>query len=191
MQTTGPSQEIIDELVGNAHGDLARVQTILAEYPGIVNASATWGETAIEAAAQMGRADIAEVLLAAGAPLAICTAAVFGKRDIVDGMLAEDSTQARATGAHGIPSLYFPVIGDQREIAELLLAHGAQVNAGAGGTTPLHGAALFGRAEMAEWLLDNGAEIDSRNYEDKTPLQVALDREHGAVAEVLRTRGAS
>lgn len=189
METAEPTQAIIDEFVGNAHGDQARVQAILAEHPDIVNADASWHETAIEAAAQMGRADIADVLLAAGAPLAICTAAVFGNREEVARILADDPAQARATGAHGIPSLYFPVIGDHREIAEMLLAHGAEVNAGAGGTTPLHGAASFGRAEMAAWLLDHGADPNSRNYEDKTPLQVALDHEHTAVAELLRARG--
>lgn len=191
METAEPPQEIVDEFVGNAHGDLARVQAILARYPGIVKASASWRETAIEAAAQMGRQDIADVLLTAGAPLDICTAAVFGKTDVVAQMLHDDPTQARATGAHGIPALYFPVIGNHQAIADLLLAHGAEVNTGAGGTTPLHGAALFGRAEMAAWLLAHGADPNSRNYEDKTPLQVALDREHAAVAEVLRAHGGS
>lgn len=191
MESTEPTQEIVDEFVGNAHGDLARVQAILAQYPSIVNASASWSETAIEAAAQMGRADIADLLLAAGAPLAICTAAVFGMADVVARLLAGDPAQARATGAHSIPALYFPVIGNHQSIADLLLVHGAEVNAGAGGTTPLHGAALFGRAEMAAWLLAHGADPNSRNYEDKTPLQVALDREHAAVAEVLRAHGGS
>ena len=186
MESAEPTQEIVDEFVGNAHGDLARVQAILAQYPGIVNASASWRETAIEAAAQMGRADIADVLLAAGAPLAICTAAVFGKADVVARLLQDDPAQARATGAHGIPALYFPVIGNHQSIAEMLLAHGAEVNAGAGGTTPLHGAALFGRAEMAAWLLAHGADAKSRNYDDKTPLQVALDHEQNEVATVLR-----
>ena len=191
MESAEPTQAIIDEFVGNAHGDLARVQAILAQYPAIVNASASWRETAIEAAAQVGRADIADVLLAAGAPLAICTAAVFGKADVVARLLQDDPGQARTTGAHGIPALYFPVIGNHQAIADLLLAHGAEVNAGAGGTTPLHGAALFGRAEMAAWLLAHGADANSHNREGKTPLQVALDRNHDAVAAVLRAHGGS
>jgi ankyrin repeat protein len=43
---------------------------------------------------------------------------------------------------------------------------------------------------MAAWLLDHGADPNSRNYEDKTPLQVALERDHAPVADVLRARGA-
>ena len=184
-----PTQEIIDEFVGNAHGDLAHVQALLTHYPAIVNASASWKETAIEAAAQMAREDIATVLLTAGAPLDICTAAVLGRLDVVAALLEADPAQAHATGAHGIPVLYFPVIGNHRVIAELLLERGAELNAGAGGTTPLHGAAMFGRREMAAWLLASGADANARNYENHTPLRVALDREHGEVAEVLRAHG--
>lgn len=189
MESAEPTQEVIDEFVGNAHGNLERVQELLVRYPGMVNASASWRETAIEAAAQVGREDIARVLLAAGAPLDICTAAVFGQGDDVARLLGADPAQARATGAHGIPVLYFPVIGNHEAIAEMLLARGAEVNAGAGGTTPLHGAALFGRAEMARWLLAHGADANSRNHEEKTPLQVALDRGHEDVAAVLRAGG--
>ena len=74
-----PSQDLIDELVGNAHGNMARVQEILAEHPELVNASSQWGETPIQAAAQMGDKVMAEYLLGLGAPLDICTAAMHGQ----------------------------------------------------------------------------------------------------------------
>ncbi|HEV7128033.1 MAG TPA: ankyrin repeat domain-containing protein [Ktedonobacterales bacterium] len=184
-----PTQAVIDEFVGNAHGNFERVVALLAEYPSVLDANASWNETAIDAAAQMNRDDIAEFLLAAGAPLAICTAAVLGLADQVAAMLDADPTQAQATGAHGIPVLYFPSIANHVAIAELLLARGAEVNAGAGGTTALHGAALFGVADMAEWLLAHGADANVRDQEGKTPLRVALDREQADVAAVLRKHG--
>lgn len=52
----------------------------------------------------------------------------------------------------------------------MLLAHGADVNVGAGGATPLHGAAMFNCADMAKWLLSHGADLALVNYEGKTPL---------------------
>ncbi len=79
-----PSQELINELVGNAHGNLARVQEILADHPELVNASSQWGETPIQAAAQMGDKAMAGYLLDLGAPLDICTAAMLGRSAATD-----------------------------------------------------------------------------------------------------------
>jgi ankyrin repeat protein len=187
--TQQPTQKTIDEFVGSAHGDFARVRDLLAQYPDLINTNASWVETPIEAAAQMGREDIMTLLLDHGAPLEICTAAALGQADTVAAMLAADPDLAHATGAHDIPVLYFPVIGGHQVIAEQLLAAGANVNAGAGGTTPLHGAALFGRPALAAWLLDHGADPNPPNYENKTPLQVAVARGQHEVAAVLRARG--
>ena len=33
------NQQLIDELVGNAHGNMARVQEILTQHPDLVNAA--------------------------------------------------------------------------------------------------------------------------------------------------------
>ena len=115
-----PDQAIVDEFVGNAHGNFDRVRELLSECPHVLNASASWRETAIEAAAQMGHDDIAQFLLAAGAPLDICTAAMLGQREAVATLLAADPAQAHATGAHGIGVLYFPTIKGDAEIAALL-----------------------------------------------------------------------
>ena len=46
------NQQLVDELVGNAHGNIERVQQILGAHPELVNAAASWGETPIQAAAQ-------------------------------------------------------------------------------------------------------------------------------------------
>ena len=123
-------QEIIDQFVGAAHGDLATVQSMLAQYPELVQANASWNELAVEAAAQTGRVNIVKLLLQAGAPLDICTVSMLGDIQAVRAFLEADPQSAQASGAHGIPVLYFPVIGNHLEIAELLLQKGANVNAG-------------------------------------------------------------
>lgn len=183
--TTQLTQAIIDEFVGVSHGDAARVEEMLAEHPELATVDASWVETPIQAAAQMANRQIMEMLLAHGAPLDICTASALGMADKVEEMLKQEPGLRSATGAHGIPVMYFPVVGGYKDIAETLLAQGANVNAGAGGTTPLHGAAMFNRREMAEWLLAHGADPSLPNYEGKTPLQVAQDSGSSDVAELL------
>jgi ankyrin repeat protein len=184
-----PDQDTINEFVGNAHGNFARVQELLAEYPTILNARASWDETAIGAAAQMNRPDIAEFLLSHGAPLDIFTATVLGMTDKVKDFLKDDPSLINATGPHGIPVLYYPGLSNQKEIADLLLAHGAAVNTGEGGYPPIHAAAAFGHGEMVEWYLANGANVNAQDYDGKTPLYRANENEHTEVAELLRQRG--
>lgn len=180
------SQDLIDEFVGNAHGNLARVQELLAQHPALLNARASWDETALAAAAQVGRRDIAEYLLAAGAPLDICTAAMLGRVDAVTGFLRADPSLAQATGAHGIPVLYHAAITNRKQVAKLLLAAGADVNQGVGVTTALHGAAQFNQASMAAWLLEHDADLTARNRAGQTPLEIATTKGHTDVITVLQ-----
>ena len=48
------TQVVVDELVGNAHGNLERVKEIVVNKPDLMNAKASWNETPLEAATQMG-----------------------------------------------------------------------------------------------------------------------------------------
>jgi ankyrin repeat protein len=182
------SQETIDQFVGACHGDVATVKRLLDEYPDLTHSTAIWGETPIEAAAQMANREIMEILIAQGAPIDICTAASLGRAEQVEDMLEDDPTLKDAVGAHGIPLMYYPVIVGRSDIAELILARGATVNSGAGAMTPLHGAALFGRADMAAWLLEHGADSSALDYEGKTALQVAEAQGYAQVVALLSGR---
>ena len=146
MSTTDQStQQLTDELVRMSDGNLDRVRELVGVHPGLVNARASWNEAPIEAAAHCGQREIAELLISAGADLDICTAAMLGNVDQVSEMLQQDPDLAHATGAHGIPVLFFAAMSGNMGIAESLHRHGASVNAGEGGTMPLHAAATFGR----------------------------------------------
>ena len=74
--------ELVQAFVANAHGDLERVQELLAREPMLVNAAWDWGggdwETGLGAAAHMGRRDIALYLLEKGARMDIFAAAMLG-----------------------------------------------------------------------------------------------------------------
>jgi len=100
---------LVSEFVGNAHGDLQRVKDLLEQEPALLNASWDWGggdwETALGAAAHMGRADIALHLLENGARIDIFAAAMLGRLDIVKAITALQPGALRAFGPHGIPLL--------------------------------------------------------------------------------------
>lgn len=180
------AQEVIDEFVVAAHHDLPRVQEMLVENPNLLNENAQWLETPVQAAAHVGNRPIAEFLLGQGAPLDICTAAMLGRADEVRAMLADDPELAHATGAHNIPVLFYPAISGNADIAQILLDAGADVNAGEGGNTALHGAALVGQTAMVRWLLDHDANPYAEDYEGKTPLDRALANHHDEAAALLK-----
>ncbi|MEA3334376.1 MAG: ankyrin repeat domain-containing protein [Chloroflexota bacterium] len=179
-------QELIDELVGAAHGNFERVERMLTDHPELVNASARWGETPIEAAAQMGRRDIVDYLRKKGAHLDICTAAMLGRVDDIKKALEADPGLVQATGAHGIPVLYYPMIHAETGVAELLLEKGADPNAGNGTLTALHGTALFDQPEMARWLLSSGALAEVQDFGGNTPLAIAREKGHAEVVAILQ-----
>ena len=181
-------QETVSAFVQAAHGDLGTVQRMLAEEPRLLNTRwAAFDESALEAASHMGRPEIAQHLLDAGAPLTVCTAAMLGMTDRVAALLDDDPALARATGAHRIPVLFHAALGGRPEIAELLLAHGG----GGGLGAALHGAVRPGHREMVAWLLAHGATPDAPDYEGKTPLQVAEESGRDDIADVLRQAGAT
>lgn len=184
----GVPQDLIDEFVVAAHGDLDKVRELAARHRGLLRARARWGETALEAAAHTGSQAIVRHLLAQGLEPTVFTAAVLGDADAVAAWLDRDPRLARARGAHGIPLLFHAAIAGQREVCALLLERGADVNDGAGGTTALHAAALRGDAALARWLLERGADPHARDHEGKTPLERARAAGHAAVAEVLAAR---
>jgi ankyrin repeat protein len=181
-----PAPPIINQFVGVAHGDFDQMRALLEQYPALLNTPARWGETAIQAATQVGRVDMVEYLLDKGAPCDICTAAMLGRTEQVEAMLKDDPGLIKATGAHGIPLLYFPVIKGNRELAESLLARGAELNAGEGSNTPLHGAVLWGTPDMVTWLLAKGARTDIGDNDGKTALEVAEANGKTEAAELLR-----
>ena len=85
--------ELVQQFVGNAHGDLDRVRELLEAEPGLLHAAWDWGggdwETALGAAAHMGRKDIALYLLEQGARIDLFAAAMLGKLNLVKAILTQ------------------------------------------------------------------------------------------------------
>jgi hypothetical protein len=108
---------LVEACVGSAHGDLNRVRELVEQTPALANAAWDWGggdwETALGAAAHMGRRDIAEFLIAHGARLDIFAAAMLGKLEIVKAILHAYPAMAHAPGPHGIPLLRHALAGGE------------------------------------------------------------------------------
>jgi len=179
-------QDTINTFVIAAHHDLPKVQEMLAENPDLLNESAEWFETPIQAAAHVGNREIADYLLDQGAWLDICTAAMMGMESDVAEMLEENPMLSGANGAHNIPVMFYPAISGSIPIAQRLLDAGADINAGEGGNTALHAAAGFGQLEMAQWLLDHGANPYANDFNGKLPIDLAEDKGYTAIADLLR-----
>ena len=120
--------ETVESFVANAHGDLDAVRGALEAEPALVNAAWDWGggdwETALGAAAHMGRRQIALLLLEHGARLDLFAAAMLGYFDIVSAVLADFPEMHDARGPHGIPLVEHARAGgeDARAVLELLEA---------------------------------------------------------------------
>jgi len=108
---------LVEEFVGNAHGDLDRVKELLTQEPMLINATWDWGggdfETALGAASHMGRKDIANFLLEHGARLDVFAAAMLGKLDMVKAALDAYPEAIRTPGPHGIPLIKHAEMGGE------------------------------------------------------------------------------
>jgi pectate lyase len=80
-----------------------------------------------------------------------------------------------------------------KEVVELLIAHGANINAirqTLPGGTSLHLAVMSGHKDIVELLIAKGADVNAKNSEGETALDVALDRNQKDIIELLVAKGA-
>jgi ankyrin repeat protein len=187
-----PTPDQIREFVIAGHGNLPKVQAMLAENPALLNLAYAWSEgdheTALQAAAHVGSVPVAEFLLAQGAPLAIPTAAMLGRQAEVARRLDEDPHQIEALGAHGIPLLPHAALSGAVPLVQMLFERGAR----SGVSFALSNAVTQGHLELTRWLLQNARpDLGWKNWQDKTALAIAVELGHTELADLLRGHGAA
>ena len=118
-------------------------------------------------------------------------AASRGDLAAIEALLVEGA-EIDARGEDGETPLIRAILEGHADVAELLIVHGADVMVrNERGLTPLHAAAYSGSAEAVRLLLDHGAALEDRaNVSGATPLMLAAEENHVAVAELLLVRGA-
>jgi uncharacterized protein len=151
----------LDVFEAASTGDEARLHAILSESPAAAQAVSGDGWTPLHLAA------------AFGTPLGVAALIFRGAR--VD---AISKNAQRNQPLHAALAL-----GKNPSTIELLIAHGADVNATqVGGFTPIFAAATANRKDLAELLVNHGANPRHENEQGKTPADLARERGHSELA---------
>ncbi len=146
----------LDVFEAASTGDEARLQAILGEKASAVEEFSSDGWTALHLAA------------AFGTPLSVGALIFRGARVDAISQNAQQNQPLHAALA----------LGKNPSTIELLVSHGADVNATqAGGFTPIFSAAAANRIDLAEMLMEHGANPHHASDQGKTPADFA--REHG------------
>jgi ankyrin repeat protein len=182
-------------------GDLEAVRALIKQGAE-VNAAQGDGMTALHWAAEQGNAEMASLLVFAGAePNAVTrlgghtplhVAAEAGAGQVVK-VLIEAGANVSATTTTGVTPLHFAALSGSMEAVDQLLARGADANAreGSWGQTPLMFAASRNRVGTAKVLVERGADVTITSKVVSFAKLAANERRAGAVRDsvLLAFRG--
>ncbi|MDQ6694494.1 MAG: ankyrin repeat domain-containing protein [Chloroflexota bacterium] len=161
-----PHAEPLDIFEASAAGQVDRVTHLLQESPELANAVAPDGFSPLGLSAFFRHPAVAHALVGAGA----------------------DVNRASSNAMKVMP-LHSSVASGQLEISQLLLAHGAHVNATqADDYAPLHEAAQNGDLHMARLLLRYGADPNAPSVGGKTAHDIAREGNHQELAALLEAQ---
>jgi hypothetical protein len=91
---------------------------------------------------------------------------------------------------YGQTPLHIAAFNDRLDVAKLLLANKADVNAKAkNGSTPLHLAAAKGNKDMADFLLANKADVNAVDNDGWSPMHSAIAWGHKDIGDLLSQSG--
>ena len=125
----------------------------------------------------------AVALVGCGPSMSIYEAAEAGNIETVKQHL-DAGADANTTTIDGWTPLH---VAKAKEIADLLIAKGPNLNAEAnGGSTPMHSAAYFGQKEIVELLIAEGVVVNATAADGDTPLDRVDDKE---TTNLLRKHG--
>jgi hypothetical protein len=97
--------------------------------------------------------------------------AVIGDADQLESLLTRNAA-INEVNAAGFTALMLAAYHGHRTMAEALIKHGADVNAGSGSITALKLAEDAGHHEMATLLIEQGAQRNQKRARAKTPVRV-------------------
>jgi ankyrin repeat protein len=174
-------------------GDLDAVQAALAADSGLLNATNEAGQGAFLLAKYYRQEGMANYLLQQGPALNFFDQCVAGQTEAVIAQIEATPALLEAHSGDGWTPLHLAAFFGANELAEALLAKGAQVDARSTNNmqnTPLHAAVAGRRADMVKFLLERGADANARQSGGWTALQGAAQNGDREMVETLIANGA-
>jgi ankyrin repeat protein len=182
-------------------GDVSRVKALVVADPSLVDATTGTGQSAVLTAVYHRHKEIADLLVARGASLTLCDACAAGEVERVERLLGttgmtgdKDDALVNQYNADGWTPLHLAAFFGHMKVAELLLAHGADVAArsrNANGNTPLHAALAANQKMLAGLLLGHGADLDAADAAGWRPLHLATAHNNVESMKALIAQGAN
>ena len=117
---------LVQDFVIYAHDNLDMVKKLLEKNPALLNSAMDWGggdwETALGGASHMGRRDIAEYLIEAGARVDLFASTMLGELAVVKALLTLQPKLIDAKGPHGFGLHWHAHVGNDKakEVLEYL-----------------------------------------------------------------------
>jgi len=173
-------------------GDFERVKTLVSAEPALVDAHDAAGQSAILSAVYNGRKEIANLIVARGARLTLFESCAAGEFDRVERLLASGAA-VNAFSDDGWTPLHLASFFGYPKLAELLLAHGADVAARSknlNGNTPLHAALAANQKLVAGLLIGSGADLNAADAGGFRPLHLAATNNNLDAMKALIAQGA-
>ena len=150
-----------------------------------------WGD---DSPRNLGKREVARLLIADGAEYDACAAAGLDDTDRLMALVTTDPNPAgtaRATGAYGMTPLHWASRAGSLQCLRWLLELGVEVDArNDAHRTSIQLAAECGRAEAVKLLAAAGADLDTQDRKGRTPLHRATYEGHAEAAEALLAAGA-
>lgn len=160
-------KQTLDIFEAASIGDTKTVNKSLDENPQLLNSYSPDGFTVLGLASFFGHLHLVKLLLGKGANPNIAS-----------------NNQFKVAPLHSACAI------SHFEIAELLIRHGADINAKQmQGVTALHSAAHNGQTNLAKLLLDNGADINAKMENGQTPLFMAQEKNFQDTADLIKKHG--
>jgi ankyrin repeat protein len=160
------SERTLDHFEAAALGDGERLRELIEADRSLARTTSDDGFTALHYAAYFGTADVARLLIAAGADVA-----------------------APATNAMKVQPLHSAAASRSTDTSRLLLGAGAPPDAQqTGGYTAMHEAALHGDEALVHLLLEHGGDPGVRNDDGRSAIDLARENGHTDIADQLEVR---